>query len=64
MGHQALREGAPLKIKIDKAQRHHYWMFDVHLLSVRCWAFDPPEADKCLLAFGEFDVQSFFRSRL
>jgi len=23
------------------------------------WTFDPPEADKCLLASGEFDVHPF-----
>jgi hypothetical protein len=23
------------------------------------WTFDPPEADKCLLASGEFDVHLF-----
>jgi len=26
------------------------------------WMFDPPEADKCLLASGEFDVH-FFQPR-
>ena len=33
-----------LQIKIDKAQRHPHWTFDL------------PEADKCLLAFGELGV--------
>jgi len=44
------KDNLPLKtfqftyLKSDQAQRHQYW------------TFDPPEADKCLLAFGEFDV--------
>jgi hypothetical protein len=25
------------------------------------WKFDPPKADKCLLAYGEFGVHSFRR---
>jgi len=28
----------------------------VFLSFIGCWTFDPPKADKCLLAYGEFDV--------
>jgi hypothetical protein len=31
------------------------------LFDVRCSMFDPPEADKCLLAFGELGVHPLKR---
>ena len=34
-----------------------YWF--IILFDVGRWTFDPPEADKCLLAFGELDVHPF-----
>jgi hypothetical protein len=47
-----------------------YFKFTIFNFQCRWWSgatslFDPPEADKCLLAFGEFNVgRSMFNVHL
>ena len=50
--HRTLNDVETEKIIINRLRSAATTLFDVQR-----WTFDPPEADKCLLAFGELDVR-------
>jgi hypothetical protein len=43
--------------------RHHNCMIVKFDSFFQRWTFDPPQADKCLLAYGEFDAGRSYLSR-